>query len=253
MTCPFCRGTLGVEAKFCVHCGRALQALETPDRPASWLGKERLGTGSWSELKGSLFLYVLLMGCCLLHGLTERLVSGPQIATGFDGLFIALTLGFLARRWEEIKPVFRFTLPDAKTILMLSGACLLTFLFLNLYFSAFTYFNWPVQKISDFYLKAGWPLWSVFLLVSVEPGIIEEIAFRGILQTQLAKILSPSEALIIQAALFSVLHLSPAIFVSHFVMGLLLGWVRLRVQHIYFGMLLHMGWNAWVLAQEVSK
>lgn len=102
------------------------------------------------------------------------------------------------------------------------------------------------------FTKAHWPVWSIFALISVEPGIVEEIAFRGIIQTKLAEILSTREALLLQAALFSVLHLSPAIFVSHFVMGLLLGWVRLRSRHIYYGMILHAAWNAICVLKELQ-
>jgi membrane protease YdiL (CAAX protease family) len=89
-------------------------------------------------------------------------------------------------------------------------------------------------------------------MISLVPGVVEEVAFRGVLQTRLSKILTQKEALLLQAALFSVLHLSPAIFVSHFVMGLLLGWVRMKTGHIYYGMLLHMAWNALVLLQELK-
>src|SRR5579859_7343479 len=97
--------------------------------------------------------------------------------------------------------------------------------------------SWGLYNMSAKYVKAGWPLWAILGTISVEPGVFEEIAFRGIIQTKLSRILSVKEALIIQAALFSILHLNPMIFVSHFVMGLLLGWVRLRSGHVYYGML----------------
>jgi membrane protease YdiL (CAAX protease family) len=36
-------------------------------------------------------------------------------------------------------------------------------------------------------------------------------------------------------------------------MGLVLGWARLRTGKVYYGMLLHMSWNAFVLLQEMSR
>lgn len=52
------------------------------------------------------------------------------------------------------------------------------------------------------------------------------------------------EAWLIPAALFSLLHLSPIVFPSHFVMGLVFGYVRLRTRSLYPGMLLHASRNA---------
>lgn len=51
--------------------------------------------------------------------------------------------------------------------------------------------------------------------------------------------------------MFSILHLSPIIFPSHFLMGLALGFLRMRSKSLYPGMLLHGGWNAWVVSQEL--
>jgi membrane protease YdiL (CAAX protease family) len=73
-----------------------------------------------------------------------------------------------------------------------------------------------------------------------------------LIQTRLAGVLTQTEAWIVQAALFSVLHLSPLIFVTHFGMGLMLGWLRDWSKSIYPGMLLHAAWNAVVVVDELN-
>ena len=60
-----------------------------------------------------------------------------------------------------------------------------------------------------------------------------------------------NEALVVQAALFSVVHLLPLVFVSHFVFGLLLGQVRRWTKSLYPCVALHALWNASVFAGEL--
>lgn len=201
-----------------------------------------------------MIFYSLIMGSSLAFGLTARFINSiPELELAETAVFIILTLVFLVMEWGKVSWAFRLKRAKPKTLLALLVVCVGTFLFLQFYFGLFSYFKWPMITMSESYLKEGWPLWSIFAMICVEPGIVEETAFRGIIQTRLAKILSRRESILIQAALFSAMHLSPAIFVSHFVMGLLLGWVRLRTGHVYYGMLLHMGWNAFVVLQELGK
>src|SRR6185503_5812203 len=94
-------------------------------------------------------------------------------------------------------------------------------------------------------------LWAMVLLTSVMPAIFEELAFRGVIQSSLERIFNARDAWLIQAALFSVLHLSPLAFPSHFLMGLVFGYMRMRSRSLYPGMLLHASWNALVVFQEL--
>ena len=80
--------------------------------------------------------------------------------------------------------------------------------------------------------------------------MFEELAFRGVIQSRLERVMNRRDALIVQAAMFSALHMMPLVFVSHFVMGVGFGWLRNRTGSLWPGVLLHMAWNAWVLTEE---
>ena len=69
--------------------------------------------------------------------------------------------------------------------------------------------------------------------MSLTPALFEELAFRGVIQSGLTSVVRSREAWLIQAALFSVLHLSPVVFPSHFVMGLTFGYLRLKSRSLY--------------------
>jgi membrane protease YdiL (CAAX protease family) len=226
------------------HAAKAL-----PATGASW--QKRKGSASWEDLRPLLVFYGIVLILFTIFGLIGRSIKGPGLDLVLSILFDGLIAGFLVMNWAKVAPAFRWRPLRGPLLLELLGLSVLLFFFLKLYFGAFDFFHWPTIQLSESYLKAGWPIWSIFLINAVQPGIFEEIAFRGILQTRLNRILSWKEALFIQAALFSILHLSVMILVSHFMMGLLLGWVRLRTRQVYWGMLMHMGWNSLVLYQEI--
>ena len=246
---------MGEKASFCPHCGRASFPGSVGDsgKTPPIIAKMRGGTSSWSELRSLIVFYGLLMGFLLIFGLTAHLHLGPNGDVCFSVFWDLLVVVFLIREWKGVSRLFRIRPPKAKILLELALICVGVYYFLQGYFHFLNYLNWPMAEMSNSYVKAGWSLGAILALNSVDPGIFEEIAFRGIIQTKLARILSKREALVIQAALFSVLHLSPTIFLSHFVMGLVLGWARLRTGKIYYGMFLHMAWNAFVLLQEMTK
>jgi membrane protease YdiL (CAAX protease family) len=250
--CETCGAVLSARARFCPRCGRATGlAPEEGFVPVPVSGVRRGARGSWKSFRRLGTFYGALLLLNLLGGLAWRFTDSPWLDVTLSALFVGLTLAWLRVDWRHVAVAFQATrkrLNALPLVLVATGLVL----FLNLYFAAFKPLGLEIAKASQLYLKAGWPLWSAFLLVSVEPGIIEEVAFRGLLQTRLSQLLSRNEALIIQAVLFSVLHLGATIFISHFLMGLFLGWVRERTGQVYAGMALHMGWNAWVLLSELA-
>ncbi|MBC8105047.1 MAG: CPBP family intramembrane metalloprotease, partial [Anaerolineae bacterium] len=105
-------------------------------------------------------------------------------------------------------------------------------------------------KYLDTYAKAGYGMWFGVLLVAVQPGIIEELAFRGVILTSLQRVLGNTEALVVSALMFAILHLSIPSIPHLFLMGVVLGWFRLRSGSILPGMLLHFTHNLLVVLAE---
>jgi hypothetical protein len=94
----------------------------------------------------------------------------------------------------------------------------------------------------------SWPRWLGIALICVVAPASEELAFRGYVLGRLGRVLRQRDALVLQAALFSALHLAPLSLPSHFMLGLVFGHVRARTGSLIPGMLLHAGWNAAVVA-----
>ena len=100
------------------------------------------------------------------------------------------------------------------------------------------------------YREQGWPLWSAFALISLAPAVFEELAFRGYLLARFGQLMLRRDAILLQAALFAIAHFSVVVLPSHFVIGLALGWLRVRTGSLLPPMAVHAAWNARVLIGE---
>ncbi len=79
----------------------------------------------------------------------------------------------------------------------------------------------------------------VVLLVCVMPAILEEIAFRGLVQHWLAVAVSPWMAMVLASALFTALHMTIVSAPYLFAVGMLLGWAKWKTGSLYPSMLIH--------------
>jgi hypothetical protein len=122
--------------------------------------------------------------------------------------------------------------------------------FLHAYAAGLGRLGIEVISVSAPFTEAGWPRWSAWALVAGAPAVFEEVGFRGLVQGRLAETLGARGALAVQAALFAFLHLTPAIFPSHFLVGLALGWLRVATGSLWPGMAVHAALNGLVLLGE---
>lgn len=107
-----------------------------------------------------------------------------------------------------------------------------------------------VLRYSKSFLDGGYGWSMVFLMMAIQPAIIEELAFRGVVLGSLKPALSDTEAILVSAGLFMILHLTPAAFPHTFAMGIAAGLLRLRSGSLLPGVLLHLVHNSLCLGVE---
>jgi len=83
---------------------------------------------------------------------------------------------------------------------------------------------------------------DIFLL-AVLPALMEEVAFRGLVFSALEPLLPSWRSVVVSAALFSLLHLSPIKIPLYLGLGLVLGWLRIRSGSLLPPMLMHFAYN----------
>jgi membrane protease YdiL (CAAX protease family) len=79
------------------------------------------------------------------------------------------------------------------------------------------------------------------------PAVIEEIAFRGLVQHWLHAAISPFRAMVLASALFTALHFSVLSAPYLFALGMVLGWAKWKTGSLYPSMLIHLVHNLVVL------
>lgn len=261
--CIACRKPTTAGAPFCRNCGAPqpsslvdasaagdeapllpLESEPPPSRPES----------SWHGVRRLLVLYGLLLGCSALFALLLGLKVARQseLDAFISGCSAFLVMAFSFHDWRLLA-----SLLDLRN-LRLNGAAwialgvVVTVVALQVYFFLLGSLGIPTYRSWPSFQEDGWSLSSAFVLVAVMPGVFEELAFRGLIYQGLCRVMSRREALLVQAMAFSVLHLSPWIFLSHFLMGLSLGLLRDSTRSLYPGMLAHACWNAWIIADEAG-
>jgi membrane protease YdiL (CAAX protease family) len=198
-------------------------------------------------------LWLLLLatnGALALTGLFTD-TSSPLFdvaVTLVDALIIGL---FAWRDREGLRSWLTRSGVDDRTWWLPLAALAVVFVFMQAYFWVLIRFGAEMFGFLGDFIAHGWSPWAAIPLVCLAPAVFEELAFRGVIQGRLERLIQPTEALIVQAAMFSVLHMLPLVFVSHFVMGLVLGLVRTRTKSLYPAMAIHALWNGWVVLEEV--
>ena len=80
--------------------------------------------------------------------------------------------------------------------------------------------------------------------------MVEELAFRGFIQSSLMRVLGTYESVFVSALMFGILHLSIPSMPHLFLIGVVLGWLRVRTGSLYPGMLMHLTHNLLVVLAE---
>lgn len=248
--CPQCGRSASRGAVFCGSCGYKLSpSVSSQDAQASATVSARRRL---RELRPAFGLWLTLLGLGAVVGIAGWRfdTDSPWFDVGFSILAIAVVADYARREHDRLAALLRWTVISIRGWGVALGGFAVLAAFMWLYLGGLSWVGLPSVSYLDPFREHGWPLWTALVLVSVIPGILEEIAFRGIIMGRLEQAMQPGEALVVQAAMFSVLHFSVFIFPSHFACGLILGVVKQRSRSLLPGMLVHGAWNAFVLAIE---
>jgi membrane protease YdiL (CAAX protease family) len=108
----------------------------------------------------------------------------------------------------------------------------------------------PMIDSVETYFGEGFGWTMILLSTCVQPAVIEELAFRGVIQTTLGEVIRPFETIIVAAIAFSIMHFSLVMFVPFVLLGLYLGWLRQWSGSLYPAMAAHFLHNALVTLHQ---
>ncbi|MFP4053610.1 MAG: CPBP family intramembrane glutamic endopeptidase [Phycisphaerae bacterium] len=205
-----------------------------------------------SPVARTLWVYFLFLASSGVMAIMIRADESAIVTAEFVGTFLYALVAFVAMAacWSTVRPALAET-GRLRWYPIVIGLGILTFAGANVLVEAInSVMEAPEFTYSGDLLEAGYGWGMVLLLIAVGPAISEEIAFRGIIQPSLGHILKPGEALLVTALLFAILHLQWLGLLHLSIMGLVLGWVRIKSGSLYPCMLLHFVHNSLVVLQE---
>ena len=247
--CQYCQGALDLRYHFCVHCATVYREPDEsvygtePDFQPRYF--TRLNTEGQSAITLFFLTAIVLAG---LGGIT--IVAGMEnLATTLFLQWIAfgaITVVFAIKNRDEVRELFGppRAHPAAWTCVPILAALLVVnwainwFLIQELGSHEDDLVDLPFRKHLSTELQV--------LLICVFPGIFEELAFRGVIQTRFVAISGFWRGAALTSALFTILHVNPIGTPYLFVLSMFLCWVRERTGSLYLPVLLHFAHN-WVV------
>jgi membrane protease YdiL (CAAX protease family) len=256
--CRGCGALNATDVRACLSCGTLLPA---PTRASAGLvvpatapspEEEQRARRALARTGGVARLFVGMLVLWVASVVAGKAgVPDAYADLAASALFAAIALGCVVAARAEVGLLLARTGGWRGALVAVIGFGVLV-AFGWVYFGLVDHLGFAELRLTDPYLKVGWPRWAAYGLLSFSPGLFEELAFRGYVMARLDELLTERESLLVQAALFSLMHLGVIVFPSHFVIGVILGVVRRRTGSLYPGMAVHMGWNALIVWAELA-
>lgn len=240
--CPFCLKEVKESAKFCGKCGK--QIAGDPVRTSRPIQSPHFLEKAMPAIRIILcFFFANILILIFSHLSRAHVLKGEFLVLVLLGIIIIVN-------YYQVSPAINLQLPKKSMILTVPAAILIILAFMIGYIFLLKYSGFEDVKYLTEYKEAGLPVWTAFIAIAVWPAFFEEIAFRGVIYQSLLNVGSPKEAFFLQALLFSVVHLSPVIFISHFLIGLALGWLATYHKSLIPSMIVHFIYNSSILLFE---
>jgi membrane protease YdiL (CAAX protease family) len=252
-TCPRCLGVVRVDARYCPKCGRPLHEDVPPIRRSVPLAVV-LNRVSQSDRPGKQTIWFYALWC--LSGVVSSLIArgggeSVPIQMGMEIFDAAFTVGWVLILRREILKLYAQSSGGIAPYLVVAAAAYPIAFVIHAYVTFINRtFSLPGDGGTESFFDAGFGWAAVVVSMCVQPAVIEELAFRGVIQTTLREVIRPFETIIVAAIAFSIMHFNLVMFVPFVLLGLYLGWLRQWTGSLYPAMAAHFLHNALVTLHE---
>ena len=202
-TCDYCGAKMDNRLYFCPACAKPYRPVEQViPKPATPYEDDemRLRVGG-KEAWNVFFIYLIAI---FVSSIAAAAIWGMDdmepIMVVADTVIAVTTVVFTIRYWGHLKPLFTNVLGMFSPWSFACFAILAPLLLLN-YAYHNTLVGWLDMDMEDYNDYFSSTMGAV-IIICVMPAITEEIAFRGIIQTQFERVVSTKVALIVASALF---------------------------------------------------
>lgn len=241
--CSKCWKPISKDAKYCQHCG----AYQNYQYQQAALKQTR---EQWEIIKSIIIFYSIYLASVLpLFWIDDDKVAvGILVISGVDVLII---LGYWCISRISILHLFHF---DWKIFYYIGAGI---FFLVPLSVINFAYHDVLVKffgveeiRFSEPFISAGFGFGVIVFSGCLMPAIWEEIAFRGLIQTGLSKKFRKWEVIFLTSALFAIIHITVLSWPYLFLVGVVLGLLRMHSQSLWPVIVVHFLHNFIVFYNE---
>lgn len=233
VNCINCSILIAQDARFCNNCG-ALQEKgfsENSQKQDYWL------------FSLAIFFFIQLL-VCLIGNFSDKFTGlGPLLI--FDIILSLVTIVWVIMMRKELKGILTWKSFSITKLLLYGVVAIIVALIVNFIVA------WLNKSIfnEEFYIyrhfsHLKYAKLITILVIALQPAIFEELAFRGVMQEGLSKLIGSQTAIYVSAFLFAIIHMS---FISLFWLipfAIWLGYLRYRESTIWYGVFIHFCFNA---------
>ena len=240
--CSQCGHLIDSSSRFCNHCG-SLQA--------EGIEPDAYKRDKWLRMLALFFGLDFLI--CAVFNFTKPLHELPWLLVT-ESILAFITIIFTVFFWKDVKTLLRW---NNFSFLRLLAYCLSAIAAAILVNYAVKWVNRSIFDLEGYFYfgfsQTRYPKLTMFAIIALQPALVEELGYRGVLQTGLMKILDVKQSVFITAFLFALIHMS---FISFFWLlpfALGLGWVRMKENTLWYGVLIHFCFNATACVLELVE
>lgn len=210
-----------------------------------------------------LLLYLVLPGFIMCIGMLLRHWNGDTEAfVNASGNFyyaVGIVLCFFMIRWKIVRggESFRDAItlyldaPDFRKAGHYAVFGIAASIFLSAVFTLLPFFTSYKAVTESAFQRTD--LGLAMLSVLVTAPICEEVIFRGLMLNRMLSQFPEKTAVFLSAVLFAVCHGNLAWSCYAFLMGVLLGFVSIKEDNIFYSIVLHMAFNLWTVLQLLIR
>jgi len=232
MVCADCNTELPDDSKFCRHCG-ARQVI---------VNENEHDRNKVLTIAG-LFYGTDLLLCLLIKFIDE--FQRLRYIILFDIITSVITILFVAFTFKDIKHSLKWNNFSIKRLLFYMATAVLFSIVVQLLVGML---NRSLFEEEYYYYytfsRTAYPMLFMLLMIAVQPALIEELGYRGLIMSQLGRILDSKQVIFISAFVFALIHLSIFSMLWIIPFAIFLGYVKEKENTIWYGVVIHFMFNA---------
>lgn len=231
VACFRCSAVIKTTSRYCKQCGATQQSAEP-----LFVDK--------NIINALVAFYLIELLVCGILTFSDDF-RGLEYLLVADGIMALSAILFTLLIRQDVFPVLKWNNFSFRKLLVYTGIAIASSVVVQFVS------KWINVSLFDtdnnyYYAFIGYkhPALYMLLVTAVAPALFEELAYRGYVLGALLKLVERRQAIFISAFVFALIHLNMISFVWLLPFALFLGYIRIKENSLWYGIMFHFTFNA---------